>query len=281
MMTKRIFAFFTLFLMCFLLAATEVRADLTITPWRVVFGAHDRSAVVQLINISDRTNTYRMGWTLLKAEPDGKYRYVPATKDSDKDPHSVENMVIFTPRQVTIEPHGVQVIRLSLRRPADLPPGEYRAHMTLTRMAKAERPEQDPNAKSMDLSMNVNLSFSIPIIVRQGEDKDLKVALTHPQLKQEGKASGLRLDLTRVAGKFSSYGTIRAFWTPPKGSEEMIGEMTNIALYPELKTRHIEVPIMTKYNNIAGGKIRVVYEGKYESEGKTWDEETFPVGGGK
>jgi hypothetical protein len=30
-------------------------------------------------------------------------------------------MVIFSPRQVTIEAHGQQTIRLSLRRPANLP----------------------------------------------------------------------------------------------------------------------------------------------------------------
>jgi len=48
---------------------------------------------------------------ILKATTDGQYRLVPATRESDKDPHSVANMVIFSPRQVTIEAHGEQVIR--------------------------------------------------------------------------------------------------------------------------------------------------------------------------
>jgi P pilus assembly chaperone PapD len=132
-----------------LIPMETARADLTITPWRVVFGPRDRSAVVDLLNITDHTNTYRMGWMIMKATANGHYELVPATKESDKDPHSVENMIIFSPRQVTIEPHGEQTLRLSLRRPADLPPGEYRAHLSMTRLAKHETPKQDPNAKTV------------------------------------------------------------------------------------------------------------------------------------
>jgi fimbrial chaperone protein len=274
-MTKKSFTFFALFIMGLLLTTTDAQADLAITPWRVVFQTRDRSASVQLLNLTDHTNTYRMGWMIMKATAEGKYEMV--MKVDNKDPHSVANMVFFSPRQVTIEPHGQQVIRLSLRRPADLPPGEYRAHMTMTRLTKQETPQQDSNAKGIELALNVNLGFSIPIIVRQGEDRDLKISLSNPELKIQGKQTVLKLDINRDAGKFSSYGTIHIFWQMPKGKEQEVGTLTNIALYPELKTRHIAVPLTAK-ENITTGKIRVVYEGKYESEGKTWAEKTFPVG---
>jgi P pilus assembly chaperone PapD len=149
-MTKRIFAFFVLFVMCLLIPQqVSAMGDLTITPWRIVFGPRDRSASVQLLNTSDAPKTYRMGWMILKATKDGRYIPVPYDKDKNKenDPHGVQNMVIFSPRQVTIEPNGLQVIRLSLRRPADLPPGEYHAHMSMTRLAKTEMPVQDPTPK--------------------------------------------------------------------------------------------------------------------------------------
>jgi fimbrial chaperone protein len=277
-MTKKIFTFLALFVMGFLLAAPEARADLTITPWRVVFGPRDRSATIQLLNTTDHENTYRMGWLILKAMPDGAYRMVPATDESKKDPHGVQNMVIFSPRQVTIEGHGEQVIRLSLRRPADLPPGEYRAHLSLTRMAKTETSVQDPNAKSMELALNVNLGFSVPVIVRQGQDKDLKISLSNPGLVPlKNGGSALTIDINRVAGKFSSYGTVDVFWKPPGKSEKKIGTLTNMALYPELKTRHVNVPLTTS-DSINGGSIHVVYEGKDESEGTTWAEHTFLIG---
>jgi P pilus assembly chaperone PapD len=278
-MTKKLFTFFTIFVISFLLIPMETaQAALTITPWRIVFGSRDRSATVELLNTSDETHTYRLGWMILKATADGQYRLVPATRESDKDPHSVANMVIVSPRQVTIEAHGEQVIRLSLRRPSDLPLGEYRAHMTLTQLADKTPPQKDPNAKTMDLSLKVNLSFSIPIIVRQGEDRDLKVFLSNPMLKVQNGATFLNLDLNRISGKFSSYGTINVFWTPPGKSEQKIGTQGNIALYPELKSRHIMIPITAK-DRISGGKIRVVYDGALEADGTKWAENTFPVGG--
>jgi P pilus assembly chaperone PapD len=261
-----------------LMPVREARADLTITPVRVVFQNRDRSATVELLNVTNRTNTYRMSWLLMKADKSGRYTLMPAT--DDKDPHSVANMVIFTPRQVTIEPHGYQIIRLSVRRPADLPFGEYRAHLAMTRLAnQGPRKPDIPPKKGQELSMNVNLSFSIPVIVRSGEDNDLKVALDSPWLAAGGgkgaPAPVLNIDLNRVAGKFSSYGVINVFWQPPNGQEKPIGSMSNVALYPELQQRHLAIPLT---ENPTGGKVRVVYEGKYESEGTTWDDKTFPIG---
>jgi P pilus assembly chaperone PapD len=251
--------------------------DLTITPWRIAFQARDHSAGIELINGSDSPHTYRVGWTLLKALPDGRYEQVFYNKDKDKDPHSVANMVIVSPRQVMIEPHGEQIIRLSLRRPADLPPGEYRAHMTFIKMADHVPIKQDPKAKGVSMSLNVNVGFSIPIIVRQGDDKDLKVSLQSPKLRAVDNGSMLDVEVHRDAGKFSTYGSINAYWKPPKGDEVKVGDLSNVALYPEVQTRKISVPLLRKAN-LTAGTVRVVYEGKDEYDGTKFDEKTFPIG---
>ena len=273
-MIKRLFIFFAIFVMGLFLAATEARADLTITPKRVVFQARDRSATVTLLNITDHENTYRFSWQIKKAMPDGKYEAMPF----NKDPHGVASMVIFSPRQVTIGPHGHQTIRLSLRRPSDLPTGEYRAHLMLTRLAHEEGPQkQDPNAKELSMEINVNLSFSIPVIVRQGEDKALKVSLSEPALRLAGKGAVLDVNINRDAGTFSTYGDVTVFWQPPKGKEVVIGSLTGVALYPEVKTRKIAVPISSK-DNLSAGTVRIAYIGKSESAGITWAEKSFSIG---
>lgn len=253
------------------------RADLAITPIRIVFEGRDRSANISLLNVTDKTHTYRMRWLEMKMDSEG--RYVMDVAD-EKNPYSVANMVIYTPRQVTIQPHAYQTVRLSLRRPADLPPGEYRAHLAFTRLAAAgpEQPDPDP-PKGKSLSLNVNLSFSVPIIVRSGDDKDLKISLNSPQLAIGGTAEKpvpvLKLNLNRDSGKFSSYGSIKVFWQPNDGPEQQIGIQNNVALYPELQQRHLTVTLTA---NPTGGKLRVQYIGKYESEGKIWDEKIFPLG---
>lgn len=277
-MKRRILALFALLSAMLLMPqSAQALGDLTITPWRVVFQSRDRSASVELLNTSNSVHTYRIGWTLLKATKEGRYEQIPYDRNKDKDPHSVPNMLIVSPRQVAIEPHGDQIVRLSLRRPPDLPPGEYRAHLMFIRMAD-ERPEaQDPHAKTISMSIKVNLGFSIPVIVRQGEDKALKVSLQSPKLKPGIGGAVLDVDLHRDAGTFSSYGTVSAYWKPPKGSEVKIGELSNIALYPEVPTRHLVIPLLKKYN-IVGGFIRIAYTGNLEADGITWDEKTFPVG---
>ncbi|MDB5491223.1 MAG: hypothetical protein JWO78_1072 [Micavibrio sp.] len=252
------------------------RADLTITPVRVVFEGRDRSATVELINTTNKTNTYRMRWMEMKMGPSGRYELIPA---DDKDPNSVANMVIFSPRQVTIEPHGQQTIRLSLRRPADLPDGEYRAHLGMVRLAKQGPERPNPNAKGVEMDMRVNLGFSIPVIVRAGNDKDLKISLINPKLEMspdpQNPTPVLKIDLHRDSGKFSAYGQVTVYWTPSKGSEKIIGNMANMALYPELETRPIMVPLK---ENPDSGTLRIVYAGKYESDGKTWAEKILPIG---
>jgi P pilus assembly chaperone PapD len=260
-----------------LLPLRAARADLTITPWRVVFQERDRTASIDLVNMSDQTNIYRLSWMQMKMDKNGRYVLVP--EDGDKDPHSVANMVVFAPRQVTIEPHGQQTIRVSLRRPADLPFGEYRAHLLMKKLAKQGPERQDPNAKNITMALKVNLSFSVPVIVRSGEDKDLKISLTSPKLAMRKDTKlptpELDIDINRDAGTFSSYGSLQVYWDPLQGKEEQIGDVNNIALYPEIKQRMIDIPLS---ENPTNGRIRVVYKGKYESEGKIWDEKTFAIG---
>jgi len=274
---KKFFVFLTIFL-AGLLLASEARADLTITPMRVVFSQRDRSAPVILLNTTDRTNTYRLSWEIMRATADGQYVKIPYNRDADKDPHSVPNMVFYSPRQVTIEPHGFQTIRLSVRRPSDLPAGEYRAHLLMTRLAPQDIPQKaDSNAKTLSMELSVNLSFSIPVIVRQGEDKALKVSLSNPRFKVQDGGAVLSVNINRDAGTFSSYGDIQVYWQPPQGKEQLIGSLKNVALYPELKSRQVNVPL-TAQQNIASGNIRVAYIGKLEALNTTWAEKTFAIG---
>lgn len=249
------------------------RADLSITPTRIVFQGRGRSATVMLLNQTDNLNTYRIGWLEMKADESGKYALIPAAGDN---PHSVAKMVVSSPRQVTIEPGAYQTIRLSLRRPADLPPGEYRAHMSMIRMAKETPAEQDPNMKGQAFSLNVNLGFSIPVIVRIGDDPDLKVEIASPQINPgKGKiAAFLGIDIKRLSGKFSTYGTVKVFLQQPGHPEKLIGSLNNTAVYPELQQRHIDIPLDESPES---GNLHIVYVGKYESEGKIWDDKVFPI----
>ncbi len=275
-------SFWCIIVLALFLSSTPAQADLTIAPLRVVFKGRDRSAVVSLVNLANHVNTYRLSWMLYKMDDEGKYAPVPM---DEKSPFSVDKMVIFSPRQVTINPEQHQLVRLSLRRPADLPAGEYRGHLTFTRLPpdRSRRRKQDVTTekpKGQQIALAVNLSFSIPIIVRSGLDDQLKVALSEPTFKMENRGGKnqpvLNFDLKRVSGTFSTYGTILVYWKRPGQDEQRIGVMSNVALYPEMKKRPISIALNTP--QITEGTIRVAYLGKYESQGTIWDEKTLTVG---
>lgn len=260
----------------------EAFADLTLAPLRVVFGPRDRSAVVSLVNLAPYVNTYRISWKFYKMDEKGGY----TTLDSDPNaPLSFEKMVVFSPRQVVINPGQHQLVRLSLRRPPDLPPGEYRGHLTFTRMTpdttrrKREYGEKE-KPKGQNIGLNVQVTLSIPVIVRSGADNDAKVALTDPIFGTDTQGDStwpvLKLKLSRVSGKFSPYGNIRVYWKAPGAEEEVqVGTMNNVHLYPELQHRLLSIRL--NGSQIKGGTLRVRYFGKYESEGTIWDEKIFPV----
>ena len=255
-------------------------ADLMIAPLRIVFQDRSRSAEVTVINTSKRTNTYRIGWKMSVMDENGQYRDV---EFDDKTPYSLPAMVAFSPRQVKIEPGDRQRVRLSLRRPADLPPGEYRAHLVFTRLPPEggrKNNELAEGAKGVHLQMNVLLNYSIPVIVRNGADpKDTKIELSDPVftgIRDKIGREKMGLTIARTAGSYSSFGRIRVYARMPGEEEEReVGVLNNVALWPENTRRRIEVPLAAVVP--AGHKVRVVYEGQKEYTNMIWDEEVYSV----
>jgi fimbrial chaperone protein len=228
--------------------------------------------------MSNVVNTYRVSWKFYKAMDTGGYAEI---HPDPKDPFTLDKMVIFSPRQVQISPNQHQLLRLLLRRPAELPPGEYRAHLTFTRLPHDRREETGKKVKGQQIDIKVNMSFSIPVIVRSGDD-ETRVKLSSPQFTTKKNDDGgtkpiLKISLDRVTGKFSTYGSIKIFWERKGQKEQQIGLLNNVALFPEINHRSLDIPLDGV--QVKGGSVRVVYQGAYESDGTIWDEKIFPVGG--
>lgn len=261
-------------MVCFiLLTAGQSSATLMIAPLRVVFEDRARSATIALLNTGNKTRTFRIGWKLMKMDEDGKYHDIPL---DDTDPFTVPKMVVFSPRQVTIEPNGRQNIRLSLRRPANLPAGEYRGHLTLIALPDDEsRGSLEAPRRGMEIMLNVELGFSVPVIVRVGPRDGAEVKIESPALSLADAATGAQqVDavLTHKEGSQSSYGRVRAF----NQQGEQIGMIDNIALYPEQSKRNIHIILQQKAQ--PGSHIQLVYEGTSEYIGETFAKKDIVVG---
>lgn len=262
--------------------ASRAWAQAMIMPLRVTFENRDRMADIVLFNPSNTAAvTYKLGWLNRAMVEDGNYKVLEGPLNPEFDP---ETAILFSPRQVTLPPGGKQKIRLSLRRPADLPDGEYRAHLNLQRVgAISHRNIPTKGApEGATVKMGMNFGIAIPVIVRQGGPYDTTATIGKPSFlpaSADGKQPAkIKFDITRN-GKYSSNGKVTVFWTPPGDKERQLSIRSGVKVYHEINRLEVIMPLEKGLTQINGGSVRIVYEGEEPDEEIKFDEKTFPIGG--
>ncbi len=245
-------------------------ASLLIAPTRVSFDERTRSSTVNLVNTSNKTNTYRLHWAEQIQLPNGKYQDISAKPG--RFPTASE-MLRFSPRQVTLKPGERQTVRLLLRRKSGLKIGDYRSHLVFQKLPDPDELSRS-NTNGARFQVKVNLGFSIPVIVRQGKFQSAaKISNLHMlELNEHEKILyGMSLDLNRK-GPNSVYGTIKVFWKPRKTDNyKQVALLNNVAIYPELSKRTVRIGIK-EFKKRTGGYIKVVYVGANDLSSITFDQ---------
>jgi fimbrial chaperone protein len=250
----------------------QAMADLLITPTRIQFSERDRSAKVSLVNTSNQTRTYKIFWDEKYQKLDGQY---VSFKIGEREFPSASKMIRYSPRQVTLKAGERQHVRLGLRRPKDLNNGEYRSHLVFQAQPIKT---SNRNEKKTGIQLNLNLSFSIPIIVREGSI-DVSSSISKVDLvtrRHDGKNyTGAHIDIERQ-GKFSTLGNMKIYWKDTAAQpERLIGIKNNVSIYPERATRKIS--FWFKDHPQSSGIMRIVYEGAGEFKGQLFSQKTVNV----
>jgi P pilus assembly chaperone PapD len=239
----RRYACFLLFFIT-LLMSLKCTAALLVTPSRVVFEDRTRTAQVTLVNKGTETATYRISFIRQNMTEDGKF--VPAGED-ESGLYS-DTMVRYSPRQITLSPGQSQIVRLMLRKPKNLPDGEYRSHMLLQALPETSKSDiskavaEDSDEISVEITTIIGVS--IPVIVRNGKlDTELSlsnasyVKSTNPETK-----SHIALDMNRT-GSESTYGDFRVTYIDGKGQAVVVGNVKGVAVYTPNQLRKFKIPL--------------------------------------
>lgn len=256
---------------CVLLSPITTKADLTLTPTRVVFEDGDRFAKVTLVNSTNRRNTYNVGWVFYKMVEGRMAPYEPV--EGSITDFDLTQYIVYTPRRVTLAPGGKQKIRLALRRPDEVPPGEYRAHMAFQPVPEEELPaESSGETRTQSASVKVNVGFSIPVIFQAGEE-DVAARIDSFALQRNQNSGMLEamIKVDRIGGPYSILGHLYIY----NANGDVIGETSNAHVFPEINTRTFRVPLIDE--NISGQDIRVVIEHFSNKENKVYAERSFPI----
>jgi hypothetical protein len=139
-----------------------------ISPLRVELKPTEDVAVVTVTNKSDKVKYYQV---LLS---DQAMVSDTTTVEVESFPYSAKKMVRFMPRRFDLQPGQRRVIRVMVRRPADLADGDYHTHMLFEEDTEARKAVASAAASgtvpegSIKFQVEAVYSAAIPVVVQHG-----------------------------------------------------------------------------------------------------------------
>ena len=258
-------------LSAFLSTNTYAAGQLMVSPTRIVFESNERTKQVNLINNGSESGRFRISFVRRKMTADGKFEEVP---ENEPGMYS-DDIVRFSPRQVTLQPGQSQTVRLMLRKKREMKDGEYRSHMLFQSLPDPATSDinklSDKNSKGLSVELIPIVGITIPVIVRHGKLSST-VSLSDLELNQANTVKAektLSLKINRE-GSSSAYGDFRVYFTPAGGEPIVIGQINGVAVYTPLASRSVEIRLQTPAGfNLSNGEFHITYleAGKNEITG--------------
>lgn len=256
-------------------------ADLMINPTRIVFDKNQRSAQIDVINDGTTPATYRLNIVNRRMTESGEFQAITEPGPGDQFAGS---MLVFSPRQIVLQPGTQQLVRIALRKPADLAPGEYRSHLSFDKVAdptltNSIEGQVKPGANEVGVTIAALIGVSIPVIVRQG-DTEATVTLSDISLekpKAAGQPAVIALQMHRT-GNRSVYGDLTATFKNPSGSEQVVAQAGGVAVYVPNALRRVRLTLQTPAGTVlAGGTLSVTYKERTADGGKLLAENAVQI----
>jgi len=208
--------------------------DLVITPTRIVFDGEVRNAELALVNRSEKTHTYALSFVQCRMSETGEIREIDKNTPADQGEYFADNYVRFSPRRIILVPRQVQMVRMLLRKPADLAEGEYRSHLSFRLIPSAEDAVKlDSVSRGIQIKLVPIYGVTIPVIVRHGS-----LTATTRLSDLRVNANGLNLTIERE-GNRSTYGDMTAFWKAAGSKAVTVGAMNGVAVYTPNQKRKV------------------------------------------
>lgn len=257
--------------------------DVNIYPKRVVIDDRNRLASIGLYNRSTSPGDYDIGVGDKLMTPDGRL----VDLDTVTDPaararvRSAIPLLRWSPHRVSLAGSEAQTVRVMVRIPPDLAPGEYRSHFAIVSAPPVadslsiDAATGAPPAGGIGVRIVPRFGISIPVIVRVGETT-LTVGLKDLTVGQGPSGRTVNLTILR-SGTRSAFGDIRV--TAP-GSKEPVAEVMGVGVYTEVTSRAVQVPVNPKADPrllARGSRLTVTYSDDDSAPGKVLVRQDFIV----
>ena len=262
------------------LAAPLALADLSLYPTRIVLEKNQRAAQVELMNNGTAPETYRINLVNRRMGEMGEFMALEAPGPGDQ---FADPLLRYSPKQVTVQPGSSQTVRILVRKPADLAPGEYRSHLQFDRVADAAgatsvEQASTPGDKGIGVVITALVGASIPVIVRQGDTQASATLSDLALLPAAGDAAPALSFVINRSGNRSLYGDLTVRFTPKGGQPVELAKAGALAVYVPNTLRRarmaLQVPTGT---TLAGGTLNLTYRERAEAGGKMMAEASLSL----
>jgi len=245
---------YTFILILFYFWSFSSYASLLISPTRIVFDQRDRAHTVTVINTGKVTTAYRIALVDNLQQTSGKYQRLKPEQQIEGH-FSATRMLRYTPKQVRLKPGERQKVRLSLRKPPHLLPGEYRSHLEFKELPNPIPLDSSSNQPKIQVFMLTG--FTIPVLVRHG---NVMVTAVISDVKfVKNKNSWYTAVQLQRQGNYSTFGKLNIYWKPNKNSNyQQVNYLNNVTLYREVPERIIQVSLKTQKPRQGWYKIEYV-----------------------
>lgn len=246
-------------------------ADLMLHPTRLVFEKNQRSAQLELINNGKEAATYRLSLVNRRMGETGAFTAITTPGPGEQ---FADGMLRYSPRQVTLAPGASQVVRIMVRKPAELAAGEYRSHLQIDKLpdpgsATSINNLASANSKEIGVVITTLIGASVPVIVRHGQTD---VAVTLAKLELIKPAAGQPALLSAVlqrSGNRSLYGDLAATFTPRGGTTVELGNAKGVAVYTPNASRTFQLELHPPKNvELSNGTVRLTLRERPETGDK-------------
>jgi len=191
---------------------------------------------------------------------DGSFEQMDA---ADSSGNFADKYVRFFPRSVVLGPNEAQSVRIQLRRPSQIPPGEYRSHLYF-RAVPDENPLGDKTGKADSSEVAVRLvpvfGISVPVIIRVGKS-NTEVSITASSIEMADTDTRLLKMTLNRKGNMSVYGNITVAHISPKGKVTEVAAIRGLAVYTPNSARQMKIALdNTRGVDYSNGKLHIVYK---------------------
>ncbi len=204
--------------------------NLMLNPVRLIFNGRDRAATLSVVNNNNQPAEYRVSILPLRKGKDGRWVTPQTITPQDE---KIAKLIRFSPRRARIKGNAKQVIKFMLRKPADLPKGEYRAKVVLTPVVKQNTAGKQIVDAPFSPGLDVQVISHFPIIIQHNEELPSVVPLDISLVDYPNSPAGKAVKVHyQRKGAVSSFGNVELLYRAAANDEwRQIGRTKGLAIY--------------------------------------------------